>query len=152
MLNNKHILLTVSLFVGACDNNSNTACLTPAVSASSGLDFILNYDEVGSAQWGTYFTYIESVISQQFKPENVSITKVADIPGINKFHGGVLAPDGDIYFIPSSANKIYYLNTTTLELKSFGNFSTIDQAWNGGVLGPDGKFTHCHGASPTTKY
>jgi len=139
MLFKRPAFFVLILLLTACSNDSSTRCTTPDAIASNEADFSPNFYDVGASHWSEYFTYIESVTSQSHDPEKLTITKIASLPGENKFHGGVLAPDGDIYFIPSSSNKVYYLNTTTLQIKSFGDFENNNHAWNGGVLGPNGK-------------
>jgi hypothetical protein len=71
-----------------------------------------------------------------FSIHDISATESLD----KKYAGGVLGPDGIVYFVPYDADKIGLLNLATR------NFTTIDIAatisglkkYVGGVLGPDG--------------
>ena len=58
----------------------------------------------------------------------------------NKYAGGVLGPDGLIYFVPYNADKIGILDASsssfsTLDISSYISW---DYKYFGGVLGPDG--------------
>jgi hypothetical protein len=59
---------------------------------------------------------------------------------LNKFFGGVLAPNGKIYMIPSSANHVLILNPYTNEVDLSSIIITNPgSGWFGGVLAPNGK-------------
>ena len=71
----------------------------------------------------------------------IDVTTITGIAGTNKFIGGVLAPNGNIYCIP------YTVATTTVGVINTTNntYSTISDAtllsaggYAGGVLGQDG--------------
>lgn len=96
------------------------------------------YHDVGANFWPGFRDNLISVSSQPFDPDNVAFREVESIQGGNKYHGGVLTPGGEIFFIPSRASSIAYYNPETNAFGQFGEFSDLKNAWNGGVLGPDG--------------
>ena len=59
----------------------------------------------------------------------------------NKWTGGVLAPNGKIYGIPTSSNKILEIDPSNNTTSLFGDLSVIGSGlkWRGGVLAPNGK-------------
>ena len=57
----------------------------------------------------------------------------------NGWFGGVLGPDGNIYFSPFAATNILRLNVTTgVTTNITGGATYTANGWRGGVLGPDG--------------
>ena len=59
--------------------------------------------------------------------------------GGNKWSGGVLAPNGKIYFIPFNASQILMFDPLTNSISLVGNTYIGSNKWNGGVLAPNGK-------------
>jgi streptogramin lyase len=53
--------------------------------------------------------------------------------------GGVLAPNGKIYFAPYYTSQILELNPTTNTPQLIGTAYTENSKWRGGVLAPNGK-------------
>lgn len=56
----------------------------------------------------------------------------------NKWRGGVLAPNGLIYFVPFNATTVGVLNPLTHTFTTFGNISGASNAFQGGVLSTNG--------------
>jgi len=57
----------------------------------------------------------------------------------NGWMGGVLAPNGNIYFAPYQATNILVLNpTTSVTLNLTGGATYTSSGWSGGVLAPNG--------------
>ena len=56
-----------------------------------------------------------------------------------KWVGGVLAPNGKIYFTPYSSSQILELNPNTLTTQLVGSSYSGSTKWVGGVLAPNGK-------------
>jgi len=54
------------------------------------------------------------------------------------YKGGVLAPNGDIHFVPNSADRGQKINTLTGVVSTYSLVYTINNAYAGGVLAPDG--------------
>jgi len=54
------------------------------------------------------------------------------------YQGGVLAPDGDIHFIPGSANRGQKINTITGIVSTYSLVYTGSYSYIGGVLAPNG--------------
>ncbi len=59
-------------------------------------------------------------------------------PSTDIYSGGVLAPNGHIYFIPSQASSVLKLNPNTREFVLFGNLGTSSLKWDGGTLAKNG--------------
>jgi hypothetical protein len=57
----------------------------------------------------------------------------------NSYSGGVLAPNGKIYFAPSNSTQILELNPTTNTTQLVGSVYSGSTKWSGGVLAPNGK-------------
>ncbi len=61
-------------------------------------------------------------------------TLLGNFPGISKWRAAVVAANGVIYCVPSSATRILKINPYTDETTLFGNFSGSDK-WYGQVMG-----------------
>ena len=59
--------------------------------------------------------------------------------GSNKWHGGVLAPNGMIYFCPRDATQVLQLDPTTNTTSLIGKVYSTSGVWVGAVLAPNGK-------------
>ena len=59
--------------------------------------------------------------------------------GTYKWSGGVLAPNGKIYFAPLNSTKILQLDPTTNTTTLIGSVYEGADQWYGGVLAPNGK-------------
>ena len=71
---------------------------------------------------------------------NVQVEPQSNMIGAyDSYMGGVLAPNGKIYFVPSDASQILELNPTTNTTQLVGSIFTETAKWNGGVLAPNGK-------------
>jgi len=115
--------------------------------------------------WGGYAQYIGGVLGPNgliyFVPFNsfhvgildpssssfstLDISSMISVGRINhdgayKYIGGVLGPNGLIYFVPSSADNIGILDPSTTSFTTHDISSTISRDWkyHGGVLGPNG--------------
>ena len=62
-----------------------------------------------------------------------------NLSGTSKWSGGVLAPNGKIYGIPSYSTQILEIDPNTRTTTLFGDFSSGWGKWIGGVLAPNGK-------------
>ena len=67
-----------------------------------------------------------------------SINLFGSFSSINKWYGGVLAPNGKIYGIPYSSTQILEIDPINQTTSLFGSFSGSNK-WIGGVLAPNGK-------------
>ena len=63
------------------------------------------------------------------------------VSGDSKYYGGVLAPNGKIYFVPTRADNIGELDPSTKIFNTIDISGTISSDWKyfGGVLAPNGK-------------
>ena len=60
------------------------------------------------------------------------------ISGVNKYAGGVLAPNGKIYCIPADAEQVLEIDPSNNTTNLFGSISGSAK-YAGGVLAPNGK-------------
>lgn len=95
---------------------------------------------------GLDFTSYAAGRLSTYQNENLVDSSIP-IPGLSSsyynYAGGVLAPNGKIYFVPRNAPKILTLDTVT-EARTLSNlgladFATASAKWWGGVLAPNGK-------------
>ena len=62
-----------------------------------------------------------------------------DLTGTYKWLGGVLAPNGKIYGIPSGSTSVLAVDPATNTASTFGSLTTGIEKWFGGSLAPNGK-------------
>jgi hypothetical protein len=78
-----------------------------------------------------------------------TVTTIGSLNTDNTWRFGTLAPNGNIYGIPmwasTASQSIILINPSTNTVSTFG---TVSQAYNGGVLGPDGNI-YCSPYSAT---
>ena len=72
-------------------------------------------------------------------PEANTTTTFSAPAGSNKYSGGVLAPNGKIYTIPSNSTFILEIDPLNNTTYTFGSFLTTNGKYSGGVLAPNGK-------------
>jgi len=101
------------------------------------------WDQLGQ-RTGYQFVKAVDIIKDQFSYYNYSGYLTGSFSSqASKWFGGVLAPNGSIYFSPYSATSSLKINTTTNpETISFigsGSFGTPSLAWVGGALAPNNK-------------
>ena len=58
--------------------------------------------------------------------------------GTNKWFGGVLAPNGKIYYVPYSSTQVLCIDPSNNTTSLFGSLTGTNK-WYGGVLAPNGK-------------
>ena len=76
---------------------------------------------------------------QGFPEDTVSITNDTLVLGGFKWTGGVLAPNGKIYGIPSTANSVLIYDPKTKEVDTTIEVMSGNSKWSGGVLAPNNK-------------
>merc|ERR1712238_114199 len=62
--------------------------------------------------------------------------------GYDKYNGGVVGEDCNVYAIPEDANTVTTFNTTTQEISEVGNRYDGDDKWSGGALHSNG-YIYC---------
>ena len=63
----------------------------------------------------------------------------AELPGTDKWYGGVLGGDGKVYCVPSDAEQVLCIDLITRTTELIGAELPGTNKWYGGVLGGDGK-------------
>lgn len=94
-----------------------------------------------AVQGGTTIYGIPSNADSVLKitPETQEVTTVGGpFRGQWKWHGGVLARDGNIYCIPCNAEAVLKIVPRTGEITTIGGPLPGEQKWYGGALGHDG--------------
>jgi YVTN family beta-propeller protein len=73
--------------------------------------------------------------------DTVDTTTISGFIGTTKWNGGVLAPNGKIYGIPDSDNRIIMIDpkTNKIDTINLSNSLNLENKWNGGVLASNGK-------------
>jgi len=59
--------------------------------------------------------------------------------GVEKWFGGVLAPNGKVYGIPYDSTQVLEIDPINQTTALFGSLSATGNKWLGGVLAPNGK-------------
>ena len=72
--------------------------------------------------------------------DGTSMFTTLDISSVGRHRGGVLGPNGLIYFIPSTADNLGILNPSSSSFSTLdiSSFISSDGKYAGGVLGPNG--------------
>ena len=78
----------------------------------------------------------ESIFDTTF--EVLSSSLFGSLSGPQKWHGGVLAPNGKIYGIPYESTQVLEIDPISKTTTLFGSLSGANK-WLGGVLAPNGK-------------
>lgn len=79
------------------------------------------------------------------KPSSVIFSSTTISTVTTAFTGGVLAPNGCIYFIPGSSTRVYEFDPLSQAYTPIGTtFGATGTKWIGGTLAPDGKI-YCMG-------
>ena len=88
----------------------------------------------------TLLQYLSAVAqSNRFTQASASyVEQYGSFPGGNAYSGGVLAPNGKIYFAPYSATVGRIVDPANNSVTTYGSFPG-NEAYNGGVLAPNGK-------------
>ena len=72
-----------------------------------------------------------------------------DLSGSGKWIGGVLAPNGKIYGIPSNSTTVLCIDPSDNTITTFGSLSSDLYKWYGEVLAPNGKIYGIPSSSTT---
>jgi len=86
--------------------------------------------------WQPYLSNLAAANSSGLTITTANITGGATYSG--GWWGGVLAPNGNIYFCPVGATNILVLNPTTGVTSNLTGGATYTGGWSGGVLAPNG--------------
>ncbi|MEM7180670.1 MAG: putative Ig domain-containing protein, partial [Spirochaetota bacterium] len=68
-----------------------------------------------------------------------TLTTFGSFTGSSNWHGGVLAPNGKIYSLPSKNSQVLAIDPTTNTTSLFGSLGDSQKKWRGGVLAANGK-------------
>ena len=105
------------------------------------------YYEVSATLWNSYWKlYLAQMIATNsgLTITTSTLTGGATYSGNQGWTGGVLAPNGNIYFSPYFTTNILVLNPTTGVTSTLTGGATYSAAgWWGGVLAPNGNIYHC---------
>jgi hypothetical protein len=98
------------------------------------------YRQNNNVVWGSSSPTFDTFQSSNYLPENTVATSIAGLIGTTKWAGGVLAPNGKIYGIPTNSTSVLIINpaTNTADTTTITGLSGSDN-WIGGVLAPNGK-------------
>jgi streptogramin lyase len=95
----------------------------------------------------TLLQYLSAVAqSNRFTQASaVYVEQYGSFPGGSAYDGGVLAPNGKIYFVPCTATVGRIVDPSDNSVTTYGNFPTPPTgcAYIGGVLAPNGKIYFC---------
>ena len=83
--------------------------------------------------------YLSAVATTNTSPASASYVETySSFPGAQSYNGGVLAPNGKIYFVPASITVGRFVDTSNNSVTTYGSFPGSN-AYAGGVLVPNGK-------------
>ena len=90
------------------------------------------------SEWSNFQTFLNKGVkaSETFSSETVSTYSLV-YTTTNAYSGGVLAPNGDIHFIPFSANRGQKISAAGV-VSTYSLAYTASEAYEGGVLSPNG--------------
>jgi hypothetical protein len=94
----------------------------------------VNWEDVGVAYWANYQTCINNTVEIS---GSSSTSLPGTLAGVDKWRGGVLAPNGYIYGIPFDSVTILKIDSSDDSTSTFGNL-TNSRKWSAGVLAPNG--------------
>jgi hypothetical protein len=91
------------------------------------------------AEWSNFQTFLNKGVKagETFSSETVSTYSLVYTGGNDVYTGGVLAPNGDIHFVPRNANRGQKISATGV-VSTYSLIYTITDAYYGGVLAPNG--------------
>jgi len=90
----------------------------------------------GYFSYGDMITHLKALTAGSCQTDTVDI--FGDLlPTLDKWVGGVLAPNGCIYGIPYSSTTILKIDTSNDAVTTFGSLAGSNK-WGGGVLAPNG--------------
>ena len=84
-----------------------------------------------------YMTALESDFTKTFSQTTTTFGNFGT--NTTKWYGGVLAPNGKIYCIPSNAATVLEIDPVNKTIAPSGSVGTSVAKWAGGVLAPNGK-------------
>ena len=88
--------------------------------------------------WAQFRSLVEksTTVSNPYNTTTIVSTYSLVYTATNAYHGGVLAPNGDIHFVPASANRGQKVSAGVVSTYSL--VYTASNAYRGGVLAPNG--------------
>jgi len=83
--------------------------------------------------------YLSAVATTNTSPASAAyVEQYGSFPGVQAYQGGVLAPNGKIYFVPDNISVGAILDPSNNSVTTYGSFPA-NFAYSGGVLAPNGK-------------
>ena len=131
-------------------NLSARACCLGETGSTEGAACVCPFFDVSVVRYPSSYSYAATYETRSLTPvtgyeHGTSMFTTMDISSTissgYKYAGGVLGPDGLIYFVPFNAHNIGILDASSSSFSTLDISSSISSSskYNGGVLGPDGR-------------
>jgi len=130
-------------------NLSARACCLPETGSTEGAACSCPFFDASVVRFPSSYSYAATYATRSLTPvagyeHGTSMFTTIDISSTissdNKYFGGVLGPNGRIYFVPYNADNIGILDPSTSSFSTLDISSSIssNNKYLGGVLGPNG--------------
>jgi hypothetical protein len=124
--------------------DKDVVCGYPAEGTPGGIPFC-DDSEIGTdlSGWQAFRTALESGITGGVTYDNGGVNGIVSTFSLvytrsDAYAGGVLAPNGDIHFVPLSADRGQKINTVTGVVSTYSITTGLTRNWWGGVLASNG--------------
>ena len=113
----------------------------------------IDWQDYTSAQWADVQACMLGAMAGAAQTDTVSY--LTAVSGSLKWYGGILAPNGKVYFVPYNMRSVLVVDPADDSLTMFGvtGWTATGSAWIGGALMPNGRiYCPCLRTSDMTQW